>query len=434
MNSHSNAGATSMPRRRFVQGTGLLGAALAVGVAPAWARADSASGRVRVGVMGLNRGMDHVTALLQVPGAQVGFVCDPDVRRREAAAKRVEDKTGVRPVAVADFRRMLESREVDAVSIATPNFWQAPATILACRAGKHVYVEKPGSHNAHEGERMATVARETGRLVQMGTQRRSTPMVREAVAELAAGVIGPVRFARCRYDAARVGIGRGRVVPVPDWLDYGLWQGPVPERPYLDNLVHYNWHWRWHWGGGELANNGPHALDIARWGLGVTHPLRVTANGGRHHFDDDQETPDTLTAHFDFGRCGIAWDGSSCHARKADGAAFVTFYGDRGTLQIDASGGYRVLEPDGREVRKVAGRLADVPHFTNFIEAIRSGEALNAPIAEGVLSVQLCHLGNIAWRTTGAVRVDPGTGRLQQATRGQRGLWKREYRKGWGVA
>lgn len=420
-------------RRRFLQGTGLLGAALAAGVAPGIGRADSASGRVRVGVMGLNRGMDHVTALMQVPGAEVAWVCDVDERRRDAAAKKVEDKTGMRPKTVTDFRRMLESRDVDAISIAAPNFWQAPATILACRAGKHVYVEKPGSHNAHEGERMAAVARETGRMVQMGTQRRSTPTVREAMVELAGGIIGPLRFARCRYDAARVGIGRGRPVPVPEWLDYGLWQGPVPERPYVDNLVHYNWHWRWHWGGGELANNGPHALDIARWGLGVVNPVRVTANGGRHCFDDDQETPDTLTAHFDFGAVGISWDGSSCHARKADGAAFVTFYGDRGTLQVDGGGGYRVVDPEGKEVRKVAGRTSDVPHFANFIEAIRSGAALHAPIEEGVRSVQLCHLGNIAWRTTGALQVEAGTGRLRQATREQRRLWRREYRRGWEI-
>lgn len=420
-------------RRRFIAGTGLIGAMLASGLAPALAQGGAASRRVRVGVIGLGRGMDHVTALLQVDGAEVAAVCDVDVRRRDAAAKKVEDKTGVRPKGFTDLRRLLEERELDAVSIATPNFWHAPAAILACRAGKHVYVEKPGSHNAHEGERMVAVAAETRRVVQMGTQRRSTETVREAMAGLKEGVIGPVRMARCRYDNARATIGRGKAAPVPEWLDYDLWQGPVPERPYVDNLVHYNWHWRWHWGGGELANNGPHALDIARWGLGVAYPRRVTANGGRYHFEDDQETPDTMTAHFDFGGVGIGWDGSSCHPRKADGPGFVTFYGDGGTLVVDASGGYRVVDPAGKEVRKVPGRTNDVPHFANFVGAIRGDARLNAPIEEGVRSVQLCHLGNIAWRSGGTVQVDPETGRLKGADRKVRALWGREYRRGWNV-
>lgn len=426
-------GPGTLPRRQFLQGTGLLGIALAAGVAPAFAQGTAPSNRVRIGVIGLGRGMDHVTALLQVPGAVVAAVCDVDERRRDAAAKKVEEKSGVRPAGVVDLRRLLEDREIDAVSIATPNFWHAPATILACRAGKHVYVEKPGSHNAHEGERMVAVAASTRRLVQMGTQRRSTDTVRRAVDELRAGVIGPVRMARCRYDNARETIGRGKSAPVPAWLNYELWQGPVPERPYVDNLVHYNWHWRWHWGGGELANNGPHALDIARWGLGVEYPQRVTANGGRYHFQDDQETPDTLTAHFEFKTCGIGWAGSSCHPRKADGPHFVTFYGDAGTLAIDANGGYRIVDPAGKELRKVAGRTSDVPHFTNFIEGIRGNAPLNAPVAEGVKSVHLCHLGNIAWRTGGAVEVDPATGHLKSANRKQKTLWTREYRRGWTV-
>ena len=240
-------------------------------------------------------------------------------------------------------------------------------------------------------------------------------------------------MARCRYDNARTGIGRGKPAPVPSWLDYGLWEGPVPSRPYVDNLVHYQWHWRWHWGGGELANNGPHALDIARWGLGVQFPRRVTANGARLHFDDDQETPDTLTAHFDFGTAGILWDHSSCHPRKGDASGFVTFYGDGGLLALDASGSYRVLDAAGKEVRSVKGGYNDQAHFGNFVDAIRDGSPLNAPVTDGVRSVHLCHLGNIAWRTSGAVDVDPATGALRGATRGQRRLWAREYRRGWGV-
>jgi len=421
----------NLTRRRFA--SGLLGAVVASGMAPAFAADGPASRRVRVGVMGLGRGMDHVTALLNVPGAEVACVCDVDERRRDAAVQRVFGKTGRRPGSVVDFRRMLEDPAIDAISIAAPNFWHAVAAVMACKAGKHVYVEKPGSHNAHEGMRLAEVARATGRVVQLGTQRRSAPSMRQAIDELRAGVIGPVRMARCRYDNARTGIGRGKPAPVPSWLDYGLWEGPVPSRPYVDNLVHYQWHWRWHWGGGELANNGPHALDIARWGLGVQFPRRVTANGARLHFDDDQETPDTLTAHFDFGTAGILWDHSSCHPRKGDAPGFVTFYGDGGLLALDASGSYRVLDAAGKEVRSVKGGYNDQAHFGNFVDAIRDGSPLNAPVTDGVRSVHLCHLGNIAWRTSGAVDVDPATGALRGATRGQRRLWAREYRRGWGV-
>ncbi len=416
-------------RRQFLAHTGF--AAGLVATVPNLLAADPPSERVRLGVIGLGRGMDHVTALLQVPHAEVAFVCDVDERRANAAAKKIEDQSGRRPRVHRDLRQLFAERDLDAVTIATPNFWHAPATILACAAGKHVYVEKPGSHNPHEGEMMVGAAARHRRLVQMGNQRRSTETVRQAIAELHAGAIGPVRFARCWYTGARGTIGQGKPVPVPAWLNYELWQGPVPERPYVDNLVHYNWHWRWHWGGGELANNGPHALDVARWGLGVEYPRRVTATGGRYHFQDDQETPDTLTATYDFGHCGLSWDAASCTPRKGDAEGFVSFYGDGGILAIDGSGSYRVLDLNGREIRAVKGRTADVPHFTNFVEAIRSGTPLNSPIAEGQKSTLLCHLGNISWRTGRTVDVDPQTGRMTGATRSMSKLWTREYRRGW---
>lgn len=265
----------------------------------------------------------------------------------------------------------------------------------------------------------------------MGNQRRSIPEVRDAVARLASGEIGPVRYARCWYDANRGSIGHGQPVPVPAWLDYALWQGPVPDRPYVDNLVHYNWHWRWHWGGGELANNGIHALDIARWGLAVGYPDRVTTNGGRYHFKDDQETPDTTLASFDCGTCGVTWDASSCLPRKEEHHPFVAFYGDRGVLALDGGAGYRVFDLDGRELRAVSGRFTDLPHFTNFVESIRSGVPLNSEIAEGQVSTRWCHLGNIAYRTGGSLAVESGTGRILNPTREMKRLWTREYRPGW---
>lgn len=422
---------TSVPRRRFLQSSGALATLLALGRAPAVLSADSPAGTVRVGVMGLGRGRDHVAAYLQLPNVEIAYVCDVDERRLAPAVKSIRERTGREPKAIRDFRTMLDDPALDAVSIATPNFWHAPATILACSAGKHVYVEKPGSHNGREGELMVAAARKYRRVVQMGNQRRSLPEVQEAMQRLHEGEIGPVRFARCWYSNARDTIGRGQPVPVPEWLDYTLWQGPLPERPFVDNLVHYNWHWRWFWGGGELANNGIHALDIARWGLGVEHPRRVTVNGGRYHFQDDQETPDTTIATFDFGTCGASWDASSCLPRTEEKLAFVTFYGDRGVLKLDGGSSYLVLDPNGKELRAVKGKFSDVPHFANFVAAIREEAKLNSEIAVGQTSTRLCHLGNIAWRTTTDLAVDPATGQILEPTREMRRMWTREYRRGW---
>jgi predicted dehydrogenase len=433
MNPPSNEACAMPGRRGFLRTTGSLAALLAAGQAPQFLRAESlnAASRVRVAVLGLGRGLDHISGYAPVASAEIAAVCDVDQRRLAAGVKAVEAKTGRTPAAVKDFHRILEDRSIDAVSIALPNFWHAPMTLLALSAGKHVYVEKPGSHNAREAGWMAAAATRHGRKVQMGNQRRSVPEIREAMERLKSGVIGPVRYARSWYDANRPGIGRGKPVPVPEWLDYALWQGPIPERPYVDNLVHYNWHWRWHWGGGELANNGIHALDLVRWGLGVVLPTRVSVSGGRYHFQDDQETPDTIVANFDFGHCGASWDSSSCLPRKEEAHPFVTFYGDGGSLSIDLGAGYRVFDLKGKETFRASGRFSDVPHFTNFIEGIRSGTPLNSEIREAQHSTMLCHLGNIAYRTGSVLETDPATGEIRNATPAQRKLWGREYRRGW---
>jgi predicted dehydrogenase len=319
---------TLVTRRDFLKQTTLFAAgAVALAGAPALTAAG-ANDKLRVAIIGCNgRGMAHITGWLQVPNIEITYICDVDKRAIgkgiAAVCKRQEQK----PKGVQDLHRLLEDREVDAVSIATPDHWHAPAAILACASGKHVYVEKPGSHNARESELVVAAARKHKRVVQMGNQRRSWPWVIEAIEALKGGELGKAYFARGWYTNHRASIGRGKVVPVPDWLDYSLWQGPAPERPYKDNVIHYNWHWFWNWATGELGNNGVHSLDLARWGLEVGLPKRVTCGGNRYFFQDDWETPDTIIATFDFGHKGIAWEGQSCAPRGFEGTSFgVTFY------------------------------------------------------------------------------------------------------------
>jgi predicted dehydrogenase len=422
----------TIDRRHFLHGGTALIAGLAA--APAFLRgADAASKKLVIGVIGLGRGLDHVRACLGIADVEIAYVCDVDDRRIERTLKTVAEqqpKSGRTPQAVKDFRKMLDDKNVDAVTIAAPNHWHAPAAILACQAGKHVYVEKPGSHNAQEGAWLVATARKANRVVQMGNQRRSWPAVIEAIDKLRAGVIGTVRSARCWYVSQRPSIGKGKAVAVPQELDYSLWQGPAPERPYLYNVVHYNWHWRWHWGGGELANNGIHALDVARWGLGVDCPRRVTCGGGRYHYHDDQETPDTALATFDFGDKVAFWDNSSCHPRAPENLSFVTFYGDNGSLAVTGGSSYRVFDPKGKEVDKGSSPAGDRVHFADFFDCIRGGKRPHSHIEEGQKSTLLCHLGNIAYRTGRTLSLDPGARTIVNDSEAT-ALWGREYRKGW---
>jgi predicted dehydrogenase len=416
-----------MNRRYFLKTAALAGASAAL--APR-VHSASANDKIVLAVMGTNgRGSDHVKGFMAQPNVEIAYVCDVDDR---AIAKGIKlTPEGKRePKGIKDFRTALDDKSVDALVVAAPDHWHAPATILACSAGKHVYVEKPASHNPQEGEWMVQAARKHNRVVQVGTQRRSMPGVLEALEHLRSGAIGRVLLSRGWYNNSRPSIGHGRSAPVPQWLDYSLWQGPAPERPFRDNVIHYNWHWFWHWGTGELGNNGIHSLDICRMGLGVDYPLRVTSGGGKYRYDDDQETPDTHMVTYDFGDKSIVWEGRSWHRHGFDNSAFgIAFYGENGTILIDGSN-YRILDPRDKEISKGSGSGSDTPHLRNFLDCIRNGKRPNADIEEGHKSTLLCHLGNIAYRTSHALVLDPKTHHIVDDRKAQ-ALWKRDYRRGW---
>jgi predicted dehydrogenase len=418
----------SLNRRTFL---GATAAGVALGVSASRGDQPSAKDGLIVGVMGTGgRGTEHARLFAEQPGVTVAYVCDVDLKRANSAAEAVAKIGGKPPQAVQDFRRILDDKKVDILTVATCNHWHAPATILACAAGKHVYVEKPCSHNPHEGELMVAAARNNKRFVQMGNQRRSWPKIIEAMDQLHKGVIGRVYLAQSWYYNLRPSIGHGREASIPEGLDYDLWQGPAPRRPFKSNYLHYNWHWFWHWGNGELGNNGIHMIDLCRWGLGVDYPVRVVSSGGRYRYDDDQETPDTHLVSFEFpGKKTITWTGFSCNRAPAGKEAEVIFLGEKGSLVI-AANGYSIHEPKGKEIQKVSDKGTDAMHIGNFLDAIRTGKALNSEIEEGHKSTLLCHLGNIAQRTGRTLTCDPKDGRIL-GDKDALALWQREYEKGW---
>lgn len=417
-------------RRHFVVHSGALAAGATMLNLSSFAQ-DAPSNRVTVGVMGLSRGRALAGSFAKQPGVVVKYVCDVDTYRSAEGAKLVEGATGQSAQPISDFRKILDDKEVDALICAAPNHWHAPATILACAAGKHVYVEKPCCHNPREGELMIEAARKHKRAVQMGSQRRSGPGTIEAIHKLHEGRIGRVYLARSWYTNRRPSIGHGQPEPAPAHLNYDLWQGPAPRRDYQSNVVHYNWHWFWHWGNGELGNNGVHTIDLCRWGLNVDYPIRVTSSGGRYQFEDDQETPDTHTVCCDFdGKKSLVWEGLSCNKHRS---GFVVFYGTEGTLELEGNGGHTIYDGNDKEVEKTKNSSqGDIEHIDNFLAAIRNDRPLelNAEIEIGHKSTLLCHLGNIAHRVGRTLNCDPQNGHVLKDEQAMT-LWSREYAPGW---
>jgi predicted dehydrogenase len=416
----------SLHRRRFLKVSAAAG--LALGAA---GRALGANDRLVVGVMGTGgRGTGLASLFQHQPDVEVAYVCDVDRKRADNAAAEVVKAGGKGPKAVTDFRKVLDDKAVDVLVVATCNHWHAPAAILACSAGKHVYVEKPCSHNPREGELLVEAARKNKRVVQMGNQRRSWPKIIEAIRLVREGEIGRAYFAQAWYLNNRGTIGKGTEGKSPEGLDYDLWQGPAPRRPFHSNYLHYNWHWFWHWGNGELGNNGIHMIDLCRWGLGVEYPIHVSSGGGRYHFADDQETPDTQVVTFTFeDRKAITWEGLSCTVLPSGSVPDVVFHGEKGQLAIRGNG-YTIHDAKGKEIKKETGPGSDALHAGNFLDAIRRGVPANSEIEEGHKSTLLCHLGNIAQRTGRSLVCENKHGRIVN-DRDAMVMWTREYEKGW---
>jgi predicted dehydrogenase len=365
---------------------------------------------VRLAVMGLNsRGVQLLPGFVSFPEVEVAYLCDPDSNTIPPAMKIVEDAGKSTPRVEKDFRVALDDPTVTALVCAAPDHWHALSTILACQAGKDVYVEKPCSHNIIEGQQMMAAARRYNRVVQVGTQRRSGADMAAMVKEIQSGRLGKVNFVRCWITSTRPNIGQVAPSPPPPNLDFNLWCGPGPDREYRKNLVHYHWHWRWDYGTGECGNNGIHALDVARWGLGIDFPDSVTCGGGKYFFDDDQETPDTQLAVFDVPGASIQWEHRTWSPRGIDGQSFgVEFYGSKGTL-VTSGNGWTIYEGTGKDEKVAAkhdGSEQQKTHQQNFLDCIASREKPNADIEIGHRSALLCHLANIAWRTRSVVRFD----------------------------
>ncbi|NBS32254.1 MAG: gfo/Idh/MocA family oxidoreductase [Planctomycetia bacterium] len=421
-----------MDRRKFLEASAVAGAGFAALGELRPAAAQSPNEQLQLMVVGMGgRGRSLATDFDALPGVRVTHVFDVDESRRKLAVETMKAKNGHAVTAGIDFREQLGDDSIDAVVIATGNYWHAPAAILAMKQGKHVYLEKPCSHNPHEGELLVAAAEKYDRIAQHGTQRRSVPGIVEGIAKLREGVIGRVYNAHCYYRNVRGSIGNGKQGDPPAGLDFDLWQGPAPRRPYTDNLLHYNWHWRWHWGNGELGNNGVHLIDVARMGLGVKTPQQVSSLGGRYRYNDDQETPDTQIAVFTFpGGSQITWEAVSCNRfHPAPTRDEVIFYGEDGAASFNGTG-CRIVDLKGKTIAETSGRGGWQEHLENFVAAIRGEATVVAPMPVAHHSALLCHLGNTSYRLGRTLTCEPKTGRIVDDTEAM-GFWRRAYEPGW---
>jgi len=439
-------------RREFIRKAALGTAAVSIGgiftgiSARSYGRIIGANERINVSVAGVNsRGAALAANFARQSDCEVVHIVDVDTRAIDKCISKVMERQEKRPEGIRDIRRSLESKDVDAVVIAMPDHWHAPAALMAMKAGKDVYLEKPCSHSPREGEILVEAADRYGKVLQMGNQRRTWPNVVEAINEVKSGTIGRPYFGKSWYTNNRGPIGTGKQTAVPEWLDWDLWQGPAPRTAYRDNIVHYNWHWFWHWGTGEALNNGTHMVDLLRWGFGVDYPVRVSSNGGRFHYQDDWETPDTQVISIDFAEgVSMTWEGRSCNGKYVEGSSVgAMFYGETGSILIPGGNEYTIFDKQNKVVKEVKSQiktdprdqanpaeLLDAFHIRNFFDGIKKGALLASDIDSGHKSTLLVQLGNIAQRVGRSLVADPSSGRILKDREAMK-LWTRNYEKGW---
>ncbi len=433
-----------MERRKFIKETALATAGITILNFPIYGR-KAPSNKVVLAVMGVNsRGNYLAESFSKLENVEIAYICDVEdgaIKKGLDALKDAKRK----PTVIKDIRKLVTLKDFDGLVIAAPDHWHTPAAILGSQNGKHVYVEKPCGQNPREGEMIVDAYHKYGKHIQMGSQRRSFPSLIEAVQSVRDGAIGTPYMAKAWYTNNRKSIGIGKIIPVPSTLDFELWQGPAPRKPYKDNLVHYNWHWFWNWGTGEACNNGTHEIDCCRWFLNVDFPTKVTSAGGRYAFKDDWQTPDTQVAAFEFGdKATITWEGRSCNNYPVEGSGrgFI-IYGTNGSLVNLGGGDYKIFDTQNKLLKAVKSEVVADPnnpvsangdldsyHFQNFVSTIRGEAKLTAPVDIGAKSVLLCHLANIAQRTGSTLHCDPSNGHILNNNEAMK-LWGRTYEKGW---
>ncbi len=433
-------------RRDFIKKTTVGATGLTLMGTPSFGLANvlGANDKLRVAVIGVrSRAKAHVIAIHQDPNAEILYNCDVDdviINEHNAWCQR---NIGYVPKVEKDFRKILDDKDVDAVFIATPEHWHAPMAIMALQAGKHVYVEKPCSHNPYENDLLVAAQNKYGKKVQMGNQQRSAKTSIMAMADIKKGVIGEVYKAEAYYSNNRGSIGKGAEIAVPKTLDWELWQGPAPRESYRDNVHPYNWHWFRTWGTGEIHNNGTHEIDISRWALGVGLPETVTSFGGKYTYDDDWEFVDNQQVTYTFpGNKFITWTGHSRGMMKPERPGRgVTIYGSKGTIELSRNF-YKLYDLGGNPIKfefensvsattntQGIGGL-DVDHVKNFFNGIRKDESLHADINDASISTMLCHLGNFAQDAGHSLNIDTKTGKVLNNETVMKN-WKREYENGW---
>jgi predicted dehydrogenase len=422
-----------MTRRHFVISTGVaLTAAQAT-------RAMGANDRIRVGIVGLGgRGKDHMDLYLAAPGAEIAALCDVDQSALERATAYVTGHGVAKPREFADMRALFSDRNVDAVSMPLPNHWHALATIWACQAGKDVYIEKPASHNVFEGLRMIDAARKYKRMVQVGSHSRSMAHKRKAIGLLHEGIIGKLYLAKAICFKRRPSIGHAADAPVPPGVNWDLFLGPAPMRPFNPLRFKYNWHWFWDTGNGDIGNMGPHEIDMARWALGKDQPpTAVTSTGGKHLVDDDRETPNFQYADFDYKDSRVVFEarglltGTEGELPKDNNGDMIgnIFCGSEGWMHMHGFG-FRVYKGEKRElIVDEKGDDSSLPHVVNFLEAMRSRDYrhLHAEIAAAATVSNMAHIANISHRLGRRLAFDPATMQFP-GDKEANNLLTREYR------